>query len=148
MSNALTENRSTCVGDLNPVDGVLCPRCGAAFQVSLLDVDEADMLLSGDQIECVPCFCPQCGALLDTEGQPSASGEDIAIETALKWSRRAGRYRAMLQEQRTALLALADEIEAEAQEYVDRFDERSSTASMLNSYASRLREALGVADDE
>lgn len=44
---------------------------------------------------------------------------------------------------REALLALADEMERKAQEYVERFDENSSTASALNGYASRIRVACG-----
>lgn len=42
-----------------------------------------------------------------------------------------------------ALLALVDEMKRKAQEYVERFDENSSTASALNGYASRVREACG-----
>lgn len=49
---------------------------------------------------------------------------------------------------RNALLALADEMKRKAQEYVERFDENSSTASMLNGYASRIREALGCEKTE
>lgn len=43
---------------------------------------------------------------------------------------------------RDALLELADEMKLKAQEYVERFDENSSTADALNGYAGRIREAL------
>lgn len=49
---------------------------------------------------------------------------------------------------RDALLALADEMKRKAQEYVERFDENSSTASVLNGYARRIREALGYEKTE
>lgn len=47
-----------------------------------------------------------------------------------------------------ALLSLIDEMERKAQEYVKRFDENSGTASMLNGYANRIREALGCEKTE
>lgn len=47
---------------------------------------------------------------------------------------------------RGALLALAGGMRLKAQEYVERFDENSGTAAMLNEYASRVYEALGVFD--
>ena len=49
------------VENLHPSDGVVCRKCGFAFKVSALDVDEG-YLVSDDELECVPNFCPNCGA--------------------------------------------------------------------------------------
>lgn len=58
-----------------------------------------------------------------------------------------GEYQPDYMVDREALLALADEMRHKAQEYVERFDENSGTATMLTAYASRVYEALGVFDD-
>ncbi len=46
---------------LHPSDGVTCKECGFSFRVSGLDVEEG-YLLSGDELECIPNYCPRCGA--------------------------------------------------------------------------------------
>lgn len=46
---------------LHPSDGVVCRKCGLAFRVAALDVD-GGYLISDDELECVPNYCPQCGA--------------------------------------------------------------------------------------
>ncbi len=48
------------VENLHPSDGVVCRKCGLAFRVSALDVD-GGYLVSMDELECTPNFCPQCG---------------------------------------------------------------------------------------
>lgn len=58
-----------------------------------------------------------------------------------------GEYQPDYMVDREALLTLADEMRRKAQEYVERFDENSGTATMLTAYASRVYEALGVFDD-
>ena len=55
------------VDDLHPSDGVVCRRCRLAFRLSALDVD-GGYLVSMDELECTPNFCPQCGHNLRTEG--------------------------------------------------------------------------------
>ena len=49
------------VEDLNPVDGVVCEKCGMAYRVTKLDVDDG-YIVSRDEFECVPNYCPRCGA--------------------------------------------------------------------------------------
>lgn len=49
------------IEDLNPVDGVVCKECGMAYRVTKLDVDDG-YLISEDEFECVPNYCPRCGA--------------------------------------------------------------------------------------
>lgn len=48
------------VENLHPSDGVVCCKCGAAFRVVTLDVDDG-YLISDDELECVPNYCPICG---------------------------------------------------------------------------------------
>lgn len=66
---AATMGRETCydtsvmqpVEALHPSDGVVCKRCGMAFMVTRLDVEDG-YLISDDEFECVPNYCPRCGA--------------------------------------------------------------------------------------
>lgn len=51
------------VDDLHPADGVVCKQCGTAFRVTKLDTD-GDYLISDDEFECVPNYCPVCGRRL------------------------------------------------------------------------------------
>lgn len=51
------------VGNLHPSDGVVCRKCGFAFRASALDVD-GDFLVSLDELECIPNYCPRCGEQL------------------------------------------------------------------------------------
>lgn len=46
--------------NMHPSDGVVCQKCGAAFMVTALDVEDG-YLMSDDEIECVPSYCPICG---------------------------------------------------------------------------------------
>ena len=48
------------VSNLNPVDGVLCPRCGLPFLVRKLDCVDG-WIESGFEYELVPNYCPMCG---------------------------------------------------------------------------------------
>lgn len=47
--------------ELHPSDGVVCKVCGFAFRVSALDVNDG-FLVSNDELECTPNYCPRCGA--------------------------------------------------------------------------------------
>ena len=49
------------IDSLHPADGVVCKECGMAFRVAKLDVEDG-YLISEDEFECVPSFCPSCGA--------------------------------------------------------------------------------------
>ena len=51
----------TSVYDMNPVNGVVCPHCGLPFRASILDADEG-ILVSDDEMELAPSFCPRCGS--------------------------------------------------------------------------------------
>lgn len=51
------------VENLHPSDGVACKSCGMAFRVSALDVD-GGYLVSEDEFECVPNYCPRCGKVV------------------------------------------------------------------------------------
>lgn len=55
------------VENLHPSDGVVCGKCGFAFRVSALDVDEG-YLVSEDELECIPNYCPRCSEKLFAEG--------------------------------------------------------------------------------
>lgn len=52
--------------NLHPSDGVTCKVCGLSFRVAALDVDEG-YLLSDDELECTPNYCPRCGEDLRKE---------------------------------------------------------------------------------
>jgi hypothetical protein len=52
------------VGDLHPSDCVVCDRCGMAFRVVALDVEDG-YLMSEDEFEFVPSYCPNCGGRID-----------------------------------------------------------------------------------
>lgn len=54
------------VDNLHPSDGVVCRKCGFEFRVSALDVD-GDYLVSQDELECIPNYCPRCGEILAGE---------------------------------------------------------------------------------
>ena len=49
------------VDSLHPSDAVVCKKCGMAYRVVKLDVDDG-YLISEDEFECVPNYCPRCGA--------------------------------------------------------------------------------------
>lgn len=51
------------IDSLHPADCVVCKECGMAFRVAKLDVEDG-YLVSEDERECVPNFCPSCGAEL------------------------------------------------------------------------------------
>ena len=55
------------VENLHPSDGVVCGKCGFAFRVSALDVDES-YLVSEDELECIPNYCPRCSEKLFADG--------------------------------------------------------------------------------
>lgn len=50
--------------DVNPVDGIWCSVCGWAGRVEedMTDLDESELPLFNDFCECIPRFCPNCGA--------------------------------------------------------------------------------------
>lgn len=49
------------IDNLHPADCVVCKGCGMAYRVVKLDVDDG-YLISEDEFECIPNFCPRCGA--------------------------------------------------------------------------------------
>ena len=52
--------------NLHPSDGIVCHKCGFAFRVSALDVDDG-YLVSDDELECTPNYCPRCGEWLGVD---------------------------------------------------------------------------------
>ncbi len=50
------------VDEMNPVDAVLCRRCGTAFQVLRIESDGDYIVDWGTKYEFSPNFCPNCGA--------------------------------------------------------------------------------------
>ena len=54
---------------LNPVDGVVCPRCGQGFRVVHLETFDDGLLNFKDEFECAPRYCPMCGRRLKEVGR-------------------------------------------------------------------------------
>lgn len=53
------------ISETDPVDGVVCQRCGFGFRVSHLEHDGTyfeNLLEEGDS---TPAFCPRCGARME-----------------------------------------------------------------------------------
>lgn len=57
-------NRMWLISDTNPVDGVVCPRCGEGFRVSHLEHDETCFTDLTEEFESIPNYCPNCGERL------------------------------------------------------------------------------------
>lgn len=54
-------NRMWSISETNPVDGVVCPRCGAGFRVSHLEHDDIYFTDLTEEFESTPNYCPFCG---------------------------------------------------------------------------------------
>lgn len=54
----------TSVSDCNPVDAVHCRHCDMVFSVSHFEHD-GEYILSWDEFETIPRYCPWCGEKVD-----------------------------------------------------------------------------------
>lgn len=53
--------------DTNPVDGVVCQKCGIGFRVGQLEHDDTYFIDLEEAFEFIPKFCPNCGERLEDE---------------------------------------------------------------------------------
>ena len=56
------------IDNFHPSDAIRCQRCGMAFQVSRLEVDDAFIVDWSTFYEFVPNYCPQCGEKMLADG--------------------------------------------------------------------------------
>lgn len=48
--------------DTDPVDGVVCPKCGIGFRAEQFNHDGTYFEDLNEAFELIPMFCPNCGA--------------------------------------------------------------------------------------